>query len=96
VLHRFSISLVSSSEPLLQLQRQCSLQIPAFYTGNEDAKTKLVEEVRKCCLHNGFFQITGHRVPGKLQQAVLDCLKEFFALPQLDKEKVLKGKHGYH
>lgn len=73
-----------------------TLQILVFYTGDEDAKSKLVEQVRKCCLHNGFFQITGHRVPEELQEAVLDCLKEFFALPQVDKEKVLKGKYEHH
>lgn len=64
----------------------------AFYGDDEVAKANLVEQVRKCCLHNGFFQITGHRVPAELQQDLLKCVKEFFALPQGEKEKVLKGK----
>jgi len=69
--------------------------IPAFYGDDVAAKSKLVEDVRKCCLHNGFFQITGHKVPEELQEGVLDCLKEFFTLPQEEKEKVLKGMHSH-
>lgn len=67
-------------------------RVQAFYGNDEVAKAQLVEEVRKCCLHNGFFQITGHRVPAELQQDLLKCVKEFFALPQGEKEKVLKGE----
>jgi isopenicillin N synthase-like dioxygenase len=67
----------------------------AFYGDNEDAKTKLVAEVRKCCLHNGFFQIVGHRVPADLQEGVLKCVKKFFALPQEEKELVLKRECCY-
>jgi isopenicillin N synthase-like dioxygenase len=63
----------------------------AFYGNDEAAKARLVEEVRKCCLHNGFFQIVGHRVPLGLQEKVLQLVKDFFALPQDDKEKVHKG-----
>ncbi|RVX66122.1 hypothetical protein B0A52_10056 [Exophiala mesophila] len=72
------------------------LDFSAFYGDDEVAKAKLVEEVRKCCLHNGFFQITGHRVPAELQQDLLKCVKEFFALPQEEKEKVLKDKNTWN
>lgn len=51
-----------------------------------------MDEVRKSCLHNGFFQIIGHRVPLELQEKVLQWVKEFFAMPQEEKEKVHKGK----
>lgn len=63
----------------------------AFYSGDEAAKVKLVEQVRDCCLHNGFFQITGHKIPLELQQRLLKLIKEFFALPKEDKLKVHKG-----
>jgi isopenicillin N synthase-like dioxygenase len=43
-------------------------------------------------LHNGFFQIVGHRVPAQVQNEVLESLKAFFSLPQEEKEKVHKGK----
>ncbi|KAK5046615.1 hypothetical protein LTR84_007376 [Exophiala bonariae] len=72
------------------------LDFSVFYGNDQEAKSKLVDDVRNCCLHNGFFQITGHRVPADLQEAVLDCLKDFFALPQAAKEKVLKDKNTWN
>ncbi|KAK5298034.1 hypothetical protein LTR99_007723 [Exophiala xenobiotica] len=72
------------------------LDFSPFYGDNEDAKTKPVAEVRKCCLHNGFFQIVGHRVPADLQEGVLKCVKKFFALPQEEKELVLKEKNTWN
>ena len=65
--------------------------IKVFYGSDEAAKAKLVDEVRECCLHNGFFQITGHRVPAEVQENVLESLKSFFSLPQAEKERVHKG-----
>jgi len=71
----------------------CVLTIhEVFYGDDTAAKTKLVNDVRECCLHNGFFQIVGHRVPAKLQNEVLESLKAFFSLPLAEKEKVHKGK----
>jgi len=66
------------------------LDFSVFYGDDENAKTKLVDDVRECCLHNGFFQIVGHRVPTELQNDVLKSLKSFFSLPQAEKEKVHK------
>lgn len=94
---------IASAPPILDFSGKCEfrpkvvadsnahIERLAFYGGDQDAKSKLVDDVRKCCLHNGFFQITGHNVPAELQEGVLDCLKDFFALPQVEKEKVLKG-----
>lgn len=64
----------------------------AFYGDDEKAKAELIAQIRKCCVHNGFFQIVGHRVPSDLQEDVLKCVKKFFALPQEQKEQVLKGE----
>lgn len=75
------------------LTKKCALTIyEVFYGDDAAAKTKLVNDVRECCLHNGFFQIVGHRVPAKLQNEVLESLKAFFSLPLTEKEKVHKGK----
>ena len=63
----------------------------AFYSGDASAKKKLVEDVRDCCLHNGFFQITGHNVPLELQQGIMDWNKKFFDLPLEQKLEVSKG-----
>ncbi|OQO11602.1 hypothetical protein B0A48_03329 [Cryoendolithus antarcticus] len=66
------------------------LDFSPFYGGDEVAKAALVDQVRRCCLHNGFFQIVGHRVPQSLQQDVLRCVQSFFSLPQEEKDKVHK------
>ncbi|OAG09084.1 hyoscyamine 6-dioxygenase [Paraphaeosphaeria sporulosa] len=66
------------------------LDFSAFYTGDAAAKKKLVDDVRSCCLHNGFFQITGHNVPRELQQGIMDWNKKFFDLPLEQKMEVSK------
>ncbi|KAI1608111.1 1-aminocyclopropane-1-carboxylate oxidase [Exophiala viscosa] len=63
------------------------LDFSSYYGSDEAAKAKLVDEVRKCCLHNGFFQIIGHRVPAELQEAVFTMSRTFFSLPQESKDK---------
>ncbi|KAF2148166.1 putative oxidoreductase [Myriangium duriaei CBS 260.36] len=65
--------------------------LSALYEGDAEAKAKLVQKVKECCLHNGFFQIVGHRVPLALQEDVLCSLKEFFSLTQEEKNTVHKG-----
>ncbi|KAF2682003.1 Clavaminate synthase-like protein [Lentithecium fluviatile CBS 122367] len=66
------------------------LDFSAFYSGDAAAKQKLVEDVRNCCLHNGFFQITGHAVPLELQQRIMGWNKKFFDLPLEQKMKINK------
>jgi isopenicillin N synthase-like dioxygenase len=51
-----------------------------------------VQEIRKCCLHDGFFQIVGHQVPLALQERVLQHVKDLFDLPQEEKAKLHKGR----
>lgn len=67
------------------------LDFSAYYGDDEIAKAKLVEEVRKCCLYNGFFQIKGHSVPLELQRRVMKCAKRFFALPVEEKLQIDKS-----
>ncbi|RMZ86195.1 hypothetical protein DV737_g193, partial [Chaetothyriales sp. CBS 132003] len=71
-------------------------RVLAFYGDDETAKANLVEQVRKCCLHNGFFQIVGHRVPSDLQENILRNVKRFFALPVEAKEEILKDKNSWN
>ncbi|KAF2731263.1 Clavaminate synthase-like protein [Polyplosphaeria fusca] len=66
------------------------LDFSAFYSNDASAKQKLVDDVRNCCLHNGFFQITGHKVPFQLQQDIMTWNKKFFALSLEDKMTVNK------
>lgn len=72
------------------------LDFSPFYGKDSDAKSKLIEEVRKCCHYNGFFQITGHRVPLDLQRRVMNCSRRFFDLPLEEKLKIDKSKSLVH
>ncbi len=67
------------------------LDFSPFYGADSAAKEKLVQQVRDSCEYNGFFQITGHRIPRELQQRVMACAKRFFDLPLEEKLKVDKS-----
>lgn len=67
------------------------LDFSAFYSNDPSAKAQLIEEVRKCCLHNGFFQIVGHQVPEAVQKNALESSKQFFTQPLEEKLKCSKG-----
>lgn len=67
------------------------LDFSPFYGADSEAKAKLVDEVRECCHYNGFFQITGHKVPLELQRRVMDCSKRFFSLPLEEKMQIDKS-----
>ena len=69
------------------------LDFSPFYGGDSEAKAQLVEAVRNCCLYNGFFQITGHRVPLDRQRRVMRCAERFFDLPLEEKLKIDKSNH---
>jgi len=68
------------------------LDFSPFYSNDAAAKQQLVEQVRDCCLHNGFFQIVGHTVPADVQGKIMDWCEKFFDLPLDDKVKVSKGE----
>ncbi|KAJ5913553.1 Oxoglutarate/iron-dependent dioxygenase [Penicillium tannophilum] len=72
------------------------LDFSPIYGEDGEAKTRLVEEVRKCCHYNGFFQITGHRVPLELQRRVMNCSKRFFDLPLEEKLKIDKNLNSFN
>ncbi|KAE8419739.1 hypothetical protein BDV36DRAFT_293856 [Aspergillus pseudocaelatus] len=72
------------------------LDFSAFYGDSPNAKAKLVEQVRESCLHNGFFQITGHRIPLELQRRAMDCSKRFFSLPLEEKLKIDKRNNTFN
>lgn len=57
------------------------LDFSPLYGDDSAARSQLIDEVRKSCHYNGFFQITGHRVPLELQHRVMNCSKRFFDLP---------------
>lgn len=56
----------------------------------------MVDQVRKSCLYNGFFQIINHSVPLELQKGALDSAKKFFNLPQEEKNKASKNNNTWN
>ncbi|KAI9731164.1 MAG: hypothetical protein M1834_005357 [Cirrosporium novae-zelandiae] len=72
------------------------LDFSSFYGTDSAAKAVLVQQVKECCLHNGFFQIVGHRVPQDLQEGIFKCSKEFFNLPIEEKMKISKETNTYN
>ncbi|KAK8229535.1 1-aminocyclopropane-1-carboxylate oxidase [Phyllosticta capitalensis] len=79
----------SRSPPLLDFSK--------FYNASDAAaKKELVDQVRDCCLHNGFFQIINHPVPVELQQRVMAWNKRFFDLPLDVKKSVGKDLNTWN
>lgn len=72
------------------------LDFSVFYGNDEESKAKLVKDVRNCCLYNGFFQITGHKIPRELQEQVFACSKRFFTMPLEEKNKISKTKNTWN
>ncbi|KAJ5313007.1 hypothetical protein N7508_003837 [Penicillium antarcticum] len=72
------------------------LDFSPFYGEDSEAKSKLIDEVRKCCHYNGFFQITGHHVPLDLQRRVMNCSRRFFDLPLEEKLKIDKNHNSFN
>jgi len=60
---------------------------------------KIIQAVRQACEETGFFQITGHGLPAKIQQDLFAAAKKFFVLPMEDKIKLdcrkTPGHRGY-
>ncbi|EED15610.1 oxidoreductase, 2OG-Fe(II) oxygenase family, putative [Talaromyces stipitatus ATCC 10500] len=72
------------------------LDFSPFYGSDSEAKARLIDDTRKCCLYNGFFQIKGHRVPLDLQRAVMKCAKRFFDLPLEEKMQIDKNLNTFN
>lgn len=67
------------------------LNFSSYYSNDAAAKQKLVEQVKQCCLHNGFFQIVNTNVPISLQEKTMKWCERFFDMPLEEKVKVSKG-----
>ncbi|KAK9796944.1 putative Fe2OG dioxygenase domain-containing protein [Seiridium cardinale] len=77
------------------------LEIPiidfsGFYSDEPTRKQAVVDQVRKSCLYNGFFQIINHSVPLAQQDGALSAAKKFFTLPQEEKNKVSKNNNTWN
>ncbi|KAL3465226.1 hypothetical protein BJX64DRAFT_285769 [Aspergillus heterothallicus] len=72
------------------------LDFSPFYGTDAAAKAQLVAQARDSCEYNGFFQITGHRIPLELQRRVMSCAKRFFDLPLEEKMAIDKNKTTFN
>lgn len=57
-------------------------------TSSESAKNETAQSLYAACHEVGFFYLTGHGIPEKTQQAVLDAAREFF-LNASEEEKAM-------
>lgn len=58
------------------------------HTSSESAKNETAQALYAACHEVGFFYLTGHGIPEKTQQAVLDAAREFF-LNASEEEKAM-------
>ncbi|XP_057836524.1 protein DMR6-LIKE OXYGENASE 1 [Cryptomeria japonica] len=64
-----------------------SYSIPVIDLKNLDgpARKSVVNEIKRACEEDGFFQIVNHGVPEALMKRMMDVAKEFFEMPPEDR-----------
>ncbi len=72
------------------------IDVSALYGGTVAQKRALSSEIGDACRDMGFFYVVGHRVGPDLIGQAFDMAKQFFSLPEPEKEKVsiLKSPHN--
>ena len=55
-------------------------------SSSNEAKQKVIDEVKSACSTYGFLQVKGHGVPVETQRDMLQCCKTLFDLPQEQKD----------
>ena len=64
------------------------IDISGYLAGEPGAKEKIALELRQACEEQGFLQVVGHAVSKEVQGNFIEAIKQFFALPLSDKEKL--------
>ena len=75
------------------------VDIEAFATGRDlrsDAASRTAATIDRTCRELGFFLVVGHGVRDTTKQALLDAMREFFALPTAEKELISIGRSAHH
>jgi isopenicillin N synthase-like dioxygenase len=76
-----------------------SLDLAAFYKGDQQTKYRFVNELGNAYHNIGFVAIRNHFLPDELQNKLYQAIKKFFALPDEVKQKYersdLAGQRGY-
>jgi isopenicillin N synthase-like dioxygenase len=58
-----------------------NIDMTPYFSGNEDAKQRVADQIGAACREFGFLTITGHRVPEALIEEVYRNAKRFFDMP---------------
>lgn len=58
--------------------------------------SRIIDQVRAACETSGFFQLTNHGVPVKLQESLFKAAESFFKLPYDEKKKLDCKQHAGH
>jgi hypothetical protein len=61
---------------------------PFLKDPNSQESNHIVDQVRSACETSGFFQLTNHGVPVKLQESLFKAAHSFFKLPYDEKKKL--------
>jgi len=69
---------------------------PFLQNPNSRESAQIIEQVRSACETSGFFQLTNHGVPFKLQESLFKAAESFFTLPYDEKKKLDCKQHLGH
>ncbi|XP_058007251.1 2-oxoglutarate-dependent dioxygenase 19-like isoform X3 [Hevea brasiliensis] len=61
-------------------------------SSSPDQRSKIIHDLRKACQYWGFFMVINHGVPERLMRSMIDACREFFDLPEEEKQEY-EGKH---
>jgi isopenicillin N synthase-like dioxygenase len=61
---------------------------PYLADANTEAAAAVVQAVRQAAMNSGFFQITGHQIPYRIQAEAFEGAKKLFELPLEEKRKL--------
>ena len=67
-----------------------TLQVPVIDLC-ADTPAKVAAEVHQACAEWGFFQVTGHGIPGLVSQAMISAARAFFACDQQQKRRISRN-----
>ncbi|KAJ4801161.1 2-oxoglutarate (2OG) and Fe(II)-dependent oxygenase superfamily protein [Rhynchospora pubera] len=73
-----------------------TVDLSPFFNEDEFGRKLATDTIAEACQTYGFFRIINHGIPPQLLSQALDLSKQFFALPDVDKQKVkpMEGSKG--
>ena len=69
-------------------------EVPVIDIGALEKKREALKKIDGACRDWGFFQIKGHGIDQSLIDASLHAMRQFFALPQMEKRAILRTREN--